>query len=170
MFRTNTLAQTIELALLHEKTMETILKEVKASNKNGDSIVNSMGIRMNLTSQLPPIKRISTTEMQERWGKILCYYCDEKYESGHKCKRKQNFLLDGHESEVEEICEAENNIKKDDLVVSINAIFGSKSHQTMRIHGNIKKKVVTILIDSRNTHNGQKNMMLKYELPNPWRW
>ena len=66
MFRTNTLAQTIKLALLHEKTMETILKEVKASNENGDSIVNSMGIRMNLTSQLPPIKRISITEMQER--------------------------------------------------------------------------------------------------------
>ena len=54
---------------------------------------------------------------------------------------------------MEEICEAENNIKEDDLMVSINAIFGSKSHQTMRIHGNIKKKVVTILIDSRSINN-----------------
>ena len=38
-------------------------------------------------------------------------------------------------------------------MVLINAIFGSTSHQTMRIHGNIKKKVVTILIDLRSTHN-----------------
>ena len=38
-------------------------------------------------------------------------------------------------------------------MVSINAIFGLASHQTMRIHGNIKKKVVIILIDLRSTHN-----------------
>ena len=35
----------------------------------------------------------------------------------------------------------------------INAIFGSTSHQTMRICGNIKRKVVTILIDLGRTHN-----------------
>ena len=34
-----------------------------------------------------------------------------------------------------------------------NAIFGSTSHQTMRIHGNIKKKVVTIVIELGSTHN-----------------
>ena len=38
-------------------------------------------------------------------------------------------------------------------MVSINAIFGSSSHQTIRIRGNIKKKVVTIQIDSGSTHN-----------------
>ena len=38
-------------------------------------------------------------------------------------------------------------------MVSINAIFGSSFHQTIRIRGNIKKKVVTIQIDSGSTHN-----------------
>ena len=38
-------------------------------------------------------------------------------------------------------------------MVLINAIFGSTSHQTMRIHGSIKKKVVSILIDLGSTHN-----------------
>ena len=38
-------------------------------------------------------------------------------------------------------------------MVLINAIFGSTSHQTMRIHGNTKKKVITILIDLGSTHN-----------------
>ena len=91
--------------------------------------------------------------MQKIRDKRLCYYCDEKYEPSHKCKMKQNFLLDGHENEVEATCKAENNIMEDDLMVSINAIFGSTSHQTMRICGNIKKKVLTILIDLRSNHN-----------------
>ena len=70
--------------------------------------MNSMEIIMNWNNQLPPIKRILARE------KRLCYYCDEKHEPGHKCKRKQIFLLDGHESEVDVTCEVENNIKEDE--------------------------------------------------------
>ena len=64
MFRLNILTQTIELALLSERIMKAILKEVKDSN----------------------------------------------------------------ESDGEAICEAKNDIREDDLVVSINAIFDSTSH------------------------------------------
>ena len=103
MFQLNTLSQTTGLALLQEGTMEAILKEVKASNESEESTVNSMGIRMNQNTQLPPIKRISATKIQDRWDKSLCYYCDERYEPSHKYKRKQIFLLDGHESKVEAI-------------------------------------------------------------------
>ena len=35
----------------------------------------------------------------------------------------------------------------------VHAILGATSHQTMLIRGNIKKKVIIILIDSRCTHN-----------------
>ena len=38
-------------------------------------------------------------------------------------------------------------------MVLINAIFSSPSHQTMRIYDNIKKKVVTVLINLESTHN-----------------
>ena len=68
------------------------------------------------------------------------FYCDEKYEFDHKCKRKQIFLLDGNESEGKTTCEVENDIKEDDPMVSINAISSSTSHQNIRIYGNIKKK------------------------------
>ena len=102
MFHPSTLSQAIGLALLQEGTMKAILKKVKDSNESGESTVNSMGVRMNQNSQLPPIKRISATRMQERQEKRYCYYC---YEPGHKCKRKQIFLLAGHESEVEATCE-----------------------------------------------------------------
>ena len=46
--------------------METILREVKDLNETGESTMNFIGIKMNQNSQLPPIKRISIIEMQER--------------------------------------------------------------------------------------------------------
>ena len=37
--------------------------------------------------------------------------------------------------------------------MSVHAIAGATSHQTMRIRGNIKKKAIVILIDYGSTHN-----------------
>ena len=42
--------------------------------------------------------------------KKFCYYCDEKYEFGYKYKMRQNFLLNGHQSEGKATCEAKNDI------------------------------------------------------------
>ena len=66
--------------------------------------------------------------MQERREKKALLLLWWEVWTGHKSKRKQFFLLDGHESEVEATCEAENNIRLDDFMVSMNAIFGSTSH------------------------------------------
>ncbi|KAL2236314.1 UNVERIFIED_CONTAM: hypothetical protein Sindi_0823100 [Sesamum indicum] len=40
-----------------------------------------------------PIKRLSPTEMQARRAKGLCFNCDEKFYSGHRCRPKQFLLL-----------------------------------------------------------------------------
>ena len=34
----------------------------------------------------PPVRRISNQEARERRDKGLCYYCDEKFVPGHRCK------------------------------------------------------------------------------------
>ncbi|OMP03871.1 hypothetical protein COLO4_10143 [Corchorus olitorius] len=48
----------------------------------------------------PQIKQLTPTEMQARRAKGLCYNCDEKYVSGHKC-RTVPFLLLQAENEDE---------------------------------------------------------------------
>ena len=74
--------------------MEAILKEAKGVNKGGVSTMISFVPKKSNNSRLPPVKRISVVEMQERREKKkLCYYCDEKYEHGHVCKRKHIYLL-----------------------------------------------------------------------------
>lgn len=40
--------------------------------------------------------------MQERKEKDLCYYCDDKYQPGHRCNRPKIYLLEGMELESEE--------------------------------------------------------------------
>lgn len=85
--------------------------------------------------------------MQERWDVELFYYCDEKYEFGHQCKKKHIYLLEGKQSLEKVQDKSENIVNDENSSVSLLTIYGSISHQTMRIHGNIKKKAITILID-----------------------
>jgi hypothetical protein len=77
--------------------------------------------------------------MQERRENKLCYYCDERYEPGHKCKRRHIYLLEGEELEdnYEEEKDAEND---EEPIISMHALAGATSHQMIRVRGNIKKK------------------------------
>ncbi|PNX55841.1 hypothetical protein L195_g049472, partial [Trifolium pratense] len=44
-----------------------------------------------------PIKRLSPSELQLRRSKGLCFNCDERFHTGHRCKHKQFLLLLGDE-------------------------------------------------------------------------
>ncbi|KAH0675376.1 hypothetical protein KY285_023177 [Solanum tuberosum] len=49
-----------------------------------------------------PLKRLSDAEIQSRHERGLCYYCEEKYTAGHKCKAPPQLLLltDGSDNET----------------------------------------------------------------------
>jgi hypothetical protein len=47
----------------------------------------------NMTQPLK-IQKVSPAEMAERRKQGLCYYCDEKYSPGHKCKEHKFFQID----------------------------------------------------------------------------
>ncbi|KAF3773025.1 hypothetical protein EJ110_NYTH56371 [Nymphaea thermarum] len=48
-----------------------------------------------------PVKYISRQEREERMKKGLCYYCDEKFQPGHKCKHFQFYEVLEDEDELE---------------------------------------------------------------------
>ncbi|KAG7944870.1 hypothetical protein I3843_15G125100 [Carya illinoinensis] len=114
-----------------------------------------------------PIQRISPSQMQERREKGLCYYCDERFQSGHKCNKSKLFLLEGmkiEEIEDEEIDESmailnleeskEGEEEKGELLgISLNALAGAYALKTMRIAGVINKISVITLIDTGSTHS-----------------
>lgn len=110
------------------------------------------------------IKRLSAVELRARREKRLCYYCDEKYQSNHKCKTSC-FLLVGQE-EVEELLrddeplndeqeKEESQVQLLEVVpeISLNALAGHYHPSTLRLSGRCGKKQIKILIDNGSNHN-----------------
>jgi hypothetical protein len=104
--------------------------------------------------------------MNERQLKGLCYNCDDKYFPGHKCNEKNIFMAiseDISEDNVEtplvsESLETTNitppsNLPEGEPVISLNALTGFSTPQTLKLIGYIKHRKITILVDSGSTHN-----------------
>jgi hypothetical protein len=104
--------------------------------------------------------------MVERQLKGLCYNCDEKYFSGHKCK-EQNIFISISEDVSKEDFEAPLvyvSPKPTDItppsyppevepVISLNSLTGFSAPQNLKLIGYIKHRKVVILVDSGRTHN-----------------
>lgn len=103
-----------------------------------------------------PLRRITNQEAKERREKGLCYYCDEKFIPGHRCKSPQLFMIeDFMHQELEEKEDTnqgtENNAPTPEI--SFHATAGTNHPQTIRVSGKLKNKEVTVLIDGGSTHN-----------------
>ena len=48
-----------------------------------------------------PLHKLTNAQMEERRKQGLCYNCDEKWHSGHKCKGAKLFLLESWDGEAE---------------------------------------------------------------------
>ncbi|OMO79377.1 reverse transcriptase [Corchorus capsularis] len=117
-----------------------------------------------------PIKRLSPTEMQARRAKGLCFNCDDQYKPGHWCRTAPLLLLqteDEPDSPLESADPAAFSLASIPLPpppdmdetdpssfhVSLHALDGSSSYQTMKMIGYLMGHKVRVLIDSGSTHN-----------------
>ena len=94
--------------------------------------------------------------MEAQRDEGLCYNCDENFGPGHRCETQLVFILetvaDAEESaEVEEASNEEEEPATTEI--SLHALFGIATPQTMRVTGLIKGRRLHILIDSGSTHN-----------------
>jgi hypothetical protein len=111
------------------------------------------------------IKKLAKAEMAERQLKCLYYICDEQYFPRHKCKEQKLFMVvteDVFEEDVfvppvEELpppydLTPPSDPPKVEPVISLNALTGFSSPQTLKLIGYIKNRKVIILVDSSSTH------------------
>ncbi|XP_026384957.1 uncharacterized protein LOC113280560 [Papaver somniferum] len=105
------------------------------------------------------IKRLTPEEMQKRRDQGLCYNCDAIYKPGHFCKGKQKiFILKMDNSESQDTEEEEAVFEEDvespinsDIEISLLALTGTVTGETIRIPGVLNKHKVSILIDYGST-------------------
>lgn len=177
MFAPKTLNHAYSLAKLRESTLENE-KKGKAVVKSSYTTSNwgpnvSKNVASNSSKGLlenplvknvnPTIKKLSPAEMQSRNERGLCYNCDKVYSARHKCKKQQLYMLMGEEQDGnDEISLA--NVGEEEAghesimaggggKISLNALSGTADFQTLKLRGFVKKKAITILVDSGSTHN-----------------
>lgn len=115
-------------------------------------------------------RRLTATEAQARCEKGLCYYCDEKYIKGHRCKKPQFFLLIEETPEENREDKDKHETKTDgykttddtQLLVSFNALVGCVTPNTIRIKGMVKGREVRILLNGGSTHNFVQTRTTRY--------
>lgn len=100
-------------------------------------------------------RTLSPAEFDERRSKGLCFFCDEKYEFGHRCKgkRPQLYHLELEDGEEEPTGKHEEEVDNEFSHISINALAGITDYQTLRITGHYGKRALQMLLDTGSTHN-----------------
>ena len=99
-----------------------------------------------------PTKSIKNQEFEERRLKGLCFWCDDKFVPGHRCKNKRLYSLSILEEEEETNGEE---IQEEEIIphISLNALEGTVGFHTMKVTGRTGKQTLHILVDSGSTHN-----------------
>ncbi|KAF5462657.1 hypothetical protein F2P56_018645 [Juglans regia] len=110
-----------------------------------------------------PVHKIKPQQMKDQRDKGLCYYCDSKWNPGHKCQQPKLFLIEEVEEELSDTLKEEEAIEGGEMLdfvtntvqpeISLHALIGSVNPRTMRVKGRVGNQKVVILIDSGSTHN-----------------
>lgn len=98
----------------------------------------------------PKARRLTEAEVSEKRAKNLCFCCDERYTPNHQCKKKYMHAIwfqecDGTEDDIDDEGEEVNQ----GPVISLCAMgsLNEPSHQTMRLVGRDKGRLLHILVD-----------------------
>jgi hypothetical protein len=101
--------------------------------------------------------------MDERREKGLCFNCDNKYYNGNKCGENKLFYIYCEEEEDHKLEPPQDpDLEETTPTIYYHALAIINTPQTLKLQGYIKKKNVTVLIDSDNTHTFINYKLEKY--------
>ena len=127
-----------------------------------------------------PVRRLSLEELASRRERGLCFYCDEKYNRGHCCASRFFLLVADEDPDDDPLNpnispplspkstrpdNSNNPIHSQpdppQAQISLHALSGHTTPETLRMTGRISHQPVVILIDSGSTHNFVQARLVK---------
>ena len=99
--------------------------------------------------------RLTGHEVKEKHEKELCFYCDNKYMSGHCCTRPQMFMMVDVQTE-KETTDVDMDIEPLEeaiLEISFHNLVGTAHPQTFWVIRKVRNREVIMLIYRGSTHN-----------------
>ncbi|VFQ99596.1 unnamed protein product [Cuscuta campestris] len=123
-----------------------------------------------------PVVRLTNAEKAERGKKGLCWFCEEKWDPTHHCKRRFLALMGPDDEDMAAGAEPDEHPITEDLVItgdisSLHSLAGSPSPRSLRLTGNINNSPVHVLLDGGSTHNfihptvAEKLSLVLYPVP-----
>jgi len=100
------------------------------------------------------VKRMSQAEMEERYHLGLCFNCNEKFGRGFNQVCQRIFLLDlVQDDDDDDMAANTEDATPADPQISLHAITGVSTSETMQMHLTLGSVSLLALIDSGSTHN-----------------
>ncbi|VFQ69232.1 unnamed protein product [Cuscuta campestris] len=105
-----------------------------------------------------PVVRLTNAEKAERGKKGLCWFCEEKWDPTHRCKRRFLALMGPDDEKLVPIEDLNEHPITEDLditgdISSLHSLAGSPSPRSLRLTGDINNSPVHVLLDGGSTHN-----------------
>nr|GFA28851.1 hypothetical protein [Tanacetum cinerariifolium] len=107
--------------------------------------------------------RLTQRELEDKRAKGQCFYCEKNYAPGHKCSGQLHYIevicgdnFDSYidcDDETYHDCVGDMVRVTDSPQITLNALSGLNSYQTIRVRSRVGKKVMHILIDCGSTYN-----------------
>ena len=91
--------------------------------------------------------------MQRPRAQGLCFNCNEKFTTGHRCTKAQLLILEADEEYEETLEAAPTEEATNDPKITFYALTGWTTPQTMYVKAKIGPYEIIVLIDSGSTHN-----------------
>jgi len=113
---------------------------------------------------LTALKQLTFEEMALHRDQGLCYYCDDKWIRGHRCKPQLHlFIANGTDDPLCLDSSLPLELYPDPQPqISLNVVAGTLAPETLCIYGSINNHQVIILVDSGSTHNFIQSHIAKF--------
>lgn len=156
MFQPKRLKATVELARMCDEQLQRNRRYTPTNNRNFHSSQapppppNANNNSTANEDQTSKPKRLIWEELKRKRSLGICFSCDERYTPGHKCQKSQLLLMVAAEDETDE---DEETSETDEAEITLQALTGWDTPQTLRTPMKISGQNLVALIDSGSTHN-----------------